>query len=171
MQEKNNQLVKRLLQTVRGMLATTDSKHFTNRFLLRCEQHVMRHAAHLAEMLEGTLARSGHSVSFFHIQHLQASFYGSIGQGHSVRICGVSSFSKILSNFLNGALKKKKTENQNQQPPPHPQAPTAKKQKTKTKTTTKIKIKSVFLNIQNLLIINDSTVSVQYTRLPSFIAS
>ena len=85
-QEKNNQQVKRLLQTVRGMLATTDSKHFTNPFLLRCEQHVLRHTAHLVEMLEGTLARSGHSVSFFHIQHLQASFYGSIGQGHSVRI-------------------------------------------------------------------------------------
>ena len=64
-QEKNSQQVKRLLQTVRGKLATTDNKHFTNPFLLRCEQHVLRHAAQLTDMLEGTQARSGHFVSFF----------------------------------------------------------------------------------------------------------
>ena len=55
--DKKGEQVRTLLLAVRDLLHAVDDKHFSNPFLLRCQETVMTNASQLADMLEGTHTR------------------------------------------------------------------------------------------------------------------
>ena len=57
--DKDREQVWTLLLTVRGLLHAVDDTHFSNPFLVRCQETVMTNASQLADMLGGPHTRYG----------------------------------------------------------------------------------------------------------------